>query len=167
MMQKSLTLIEVLLSLLIVTLAIGGVFIVYPTVFEGVRISSEKVKAWEEARRQLEVLKNSRFSKLYAGSYDPHYDNPLGRIFSVSGMAEGSGVYYIEKMYADLDGDGRCNEIAEDLLRVEVVISFKAGRRIIGEDINFNGILDVDEDQDSDNKISSPVSLYTLVLKQQ
>ena len=70
-------------------------------------------------------------------------------------------------MYADLDGDGRCNEIAEDLLRVEVVISFKAGRRIIGEDINFNGILDVDEDQDSDNKISSPVSLYTLVLKQQ
>ncbi|MFC1599246.1 type II secretion system protein J [Candidatus Omnitrophota bacterium] len=165
-MKKSLTLIEVLLSLLIVTLAIGAVFLVYPTVFEGVIISSEKVKAWEETRRQLEVLKNSRFSKLYAVSYDPQNDDPVVKVFPVFGITDSSGVYYIEKMYVDTDNDGVFNETAEDLLKIEVIISFKAGRRTLGEDNNFNGILDPGEDQNQDNKISSPVSLHTLVLEQ-
>ncbi len=51
-----------------------------------------------------------------------------------------------------------------DLLEVEVVISWqdKYGR-IIGEDTDLDGTLDTGEDQDSNNRLSSPVTLTTLI----
>ena len=55
------------------------------------------------------------------------------------------------------------DDILTDLIQVEVVVCFQAGRKIVGEDHNLNGVLDSGEDVNADKKISSPVSLKTLI----
>jgi len=167
MRKKGMTLIEVLLSMVIVALGIGAIFLAYPTVFEGVRISSQRVLAWELARKEMEILKNSDFAALYGVAYNPRSDTPVANTFSTSDIPNSSGVYYIEKIYGDVDGDGDRDDLLNDLIRIEVVICLKAGRRVLGEDKNLDAVLDSAEDENNDKKISSPVSLYTLVIQAQ
>lgn len=165
MSRKSFTLIEVLLSLLIISLSIGIVFMIYPTLFEGVRISSQKVLAWEDIKYQIELLKNTPFKNLYAKSYDPENQAPVANTFHTSNVPRSRGVYYIEQVYADLNGDGNFDEICDDLLKIEVLICLKVGRRLLGEDSNLNGILEKEEDKNADGKISSVLSLNAFVIK--
>ena len=160
--RKSLTLVEVMVSILIVALGVGAIFLIYPTLFEGVNVTSEKVRVWEVAQRQMEILRNSTFASLFAVAYDPSAEAPIVNAFA-TGVANSSGVYYVEKMYGDANNDG-FDEVLTDLVRIEVVICFTMGNRVIGEDANLNGILDAGEDQDGDGKISSPITLGTLVM---
>jgi hypothetical protein len=58
------------------------------------------------------------------------------------------------------------NEVAPDLLQVEVVVNWQErGRYVVGEDRNLNGLLDGGEDGDGNGRISSPASLVTLVTR--
>jgi len=161
MVKAALTLIEILIAILIVTLAVGGTFLIYPTLFEGVEINSQKVKAWEIARKEIENLKNSDFEGLFTVSYDPADGHPQPEVIFRSGDADaplqGSAVYYVEKMRDS------SSKLLTDLVKLEVVVCFAAGRRIVGEDLNLDGVFS-EEDLDGNGKVSSPVSLHTLVI---
>ncbi len=180
MRKKAVTLVELLIAIFIVTIAVGGMFLVYPTLFEGVKVNSGKVKGWEIARENIEILKNSNFDDLWTVSFDPD-DPPFPppeTIFtetscefpsgcSLPADFKGSAVYYVEQMHGDTSVEfNPPDDILTDLIQVEVVVCFQAGRRIVGEDQNLNGILDSGEDTNADNKISSPVSLKTLITSQ-
>ena len=159
MNKRGLTLLEVLISILIISSAIVVMFTVYPNLFEGVNLSLQKMQAWEIVKRQIETLKSTDFATLFAVSYDPLGGVPIANGFVTAGLANSRGVFYVERM-RDAGGS-----VLTDLLNLEVVVCFRVGRRIIGEDQDLDGVLDSGEDQNNDNKISSPVTLRTLMLK--
>lgn len=157
MKKRAMTLIEVLVSILIAALLVSAVFSVYPVLFEGVNISSQEMIAWGLARTEMETLKNTGFETLLSAGYDPQTENPKINLFSTASLANSSGVYYVKKM---IDSQG---QTLDDLLEIEVVVCFKIGNRFIGEDKNLNSSLDGLEDSDSNHRISSPITLRTLV----
>ena len=180
MRRNALTLIELLIAIFIVTIAVGGMFLVYPTLYEGVKVTSGKVQAWEIARQNIEALRNSEFDDLWKVSFDPD-DPPLPQpeimfteascIFpsgcSLPSNFEGSTVYYVEQMHGDTSATPNPpDDVLTDLLQIEVAVCFRAGTRVVGEDQNLNGVLEAEEDINKDEKISSPVSLKTLVINQ-
>lgn len=167
MKKKALTLAEVLIALLVVSLGIGGMFMVYPTLHQGVGLVSQKIRAWEAAKQTVEHVKILDFDNdLWSNAYDP--DNPPSglqpQVFFASGnppLEKASSVYYIEKVETT---DGT---IADDFVRVTAVVSFAAGNRVIGEDQNFNGQLDSGEDQDGNGILNSSVSLTIFIVKKE
>jgi len=154
--KKGLSLMEVLLAIFIVVSAIGALATMYPGIFTGVNLDMANLKAWGIAQREMETLKNSPFANLYAVASDPEA-TPQGNVFA-TGDTNFSGTYYVQKL-RDVN-----NLILDDLVKLEVVVCFKVGNRIIGEDRNLNGIKDGGEDDDNDRKITSPVRLTTLVM---
>jgi type II secretory pathway pseudopilin PulG len=180
MNKKALTLVEILVAIFIVTIAVGGMFLVYPTLFEGVKVTSNKVRAWEIARQKIETLRNTTFSTLWNISFDP--ENPpfpqpeimfteTNCVFpsgcSIPSDFEGSAVYYINQVHGNTTAvPNPADEILTDLLQLEVTVCFRAGQRTVGEDTNLNGLLDSGEDLDGDRKLSSPLTLKTLLINQ-
>ncbi len=171
-MKNGLTLIEIMVSILILALGALVMFMYYPTVFEGVNVSSQTMKAFEIAKQEMEILKSSNFTDvLYSVSYAPEETPRINNFTNLTKqyLPYSSGVYYVKKM-KDTTGN-----ILDDLVDVEVVVCFSATAtsRIIGEDQNLDGILQCGwdfgyyycEDINNDAKINSAVTLRTLVLK--
>ena len=169
MKRKALTLVEVLISILIVSIGVGGMFLIYPTLYQGVRVTSQKVRAWEAARQTIEQVKTLDFDTvLFPVSYDVSGGHPQPEIvFTAADHAgdptnfplDGSAVYYVQQMFDTTPA------VLADLVRVEVIVSFRAGNRVVGEDQNLDGILDAGEDTDGSGTLSSSVSLTTLIMR--
>jgi len=142
----SFTLLEICLAIFVFILTLVGLLLFYLNSQEFGEIFSSTLRALWEAQKMLETIRGSPFSSIYA-TYNNH-------IFDVSGFApyEAKGVVYVER-------EGGRN----DLLRVRVVICFRAGRRIVGEDLDLDGVLDAGEDVNGNGRIDSPVELVTLV----
>ena len=150
MNKKSFTLVEIMVSIFIVVLILAISFTAYPPVFRGVSVAAARVLAWEEARRQIETLKQTDFATLLGQApTDGAFGDPV--VFNTPSLQEGYGRYYVTRMR---DSSGTVLNPC-DLLRVEVVVSFRAGGRLIGEETDLDG----------DNKLSSPITLVTLILK--
>lgn len=66
----------------------------------------------------------------------------------------------------NLSGTIYANELpgaANNLLRVKVVVCYAQRKRIMGEDANFNGVLDAGEDANGNGELDSPCQLETVV----
>jgi hypothetical protein len=160
MKSKGLTLMEIVISVGIIAFMAVTVLSAFPVLFEGLNISSQKVVAWEIAKREMETLKGTNFDTLFALAYDPQAQQPVANSFVTTGfLPQSSGVYYVEKM------SDTGNQPLSDLIKVEVVVCLKAGQRVIGEDSNLNAVLDSGEDKNDDKKINSPVVLSTIIMK--
>lgn len=163
--RKALTLVEVLVSVFIVSLVTSAMLMAFPPLFEGINLISQSVQAWEAARREMETLKSSVFDAAFLGANprvfydpaDPAASTPVANPFTPAGVNQATGVYYVERMH------NSANALLNDIVDVEAVVCFKAGRRVVGEDQNLNGVLDAGEDLDHNGKISSPVTLRTLI----
>lgn len=155
--NKGLSLMEVLIAIFILVAALGALATIYPGIFRGVNLDAQSLKAWQIAQEEIETLKNTSFDTLYSVSYNPQ-DAPTVNAFS-TGDVSIKGFYYVQQM---LDKD---NNVLLDLVRLEVVICFRTGNSVVGEDTNLNGVFDAGEDTDSNGKVSSGVRLTTLVFK--
>ncbi|MFH0857920.1 MAG: type II secretion system protein [Candidatus Omnitrophota bacterium] len=163
-MKKGFTLVEVLVAIGILAMIAMIMFRAYPAIFEGVSISSRSMKAFEVAKKQMELLKYTNFTALSNVSYNPFnsLETPILNSFDTANFANSKGVYYVKKtLYA------ANSTPTADLLELEVVVCFKGGYRIIGEDRDLDGALDAGEDTNNDKRISSPVTLNTLLLKRE
>ena len=163
MKPRGLTLMEIVFSVGLMAVIAVGALSIYPALFDVLTVNSQKLIAWEVAKREMESLKNTSFDTLMLQAYDPGSQQPVAYAFPTDLMTkylpQGSGVYYIERMH---DKD---NNLISGLLKIETVVCLKAGRRILGEDLNLNGILDTGEDSNNDHKITSPIDLTTLIMK--
>jgi Tfp pilus assembly protein PilV len=156
---RGLSLMEVLVAILIVVLAIGALATMYPGLFTSVNLDMQSLRAWEICQQQIETLKNSPFANLWGVAYRP-WDQSPNTVKITMSDSNFSCVYYVEKMR-----DTNLLEIS-DLVKVVVVVCFKSGKNVIGEDKNLNGILNSGEDAPpADSKISSPTTLTTLVME--
>jgi len=165
--KRGVSLVEILLATFVTVIVAGAVFSIYPRLFQGVDVSTQKMVAFEAARQAIETLKNADFGTvLYNVSYDPaNAEVPIANQFN-TGMPNSSRVFYVERMHEAGGALITNSDVSKPcIVNAEVVVCFLVGRRMVGEDTNFNGALDAGEDQDGDLKISSPVRLRTLIMR--
>jgi hypothetical protein len=134
------TLVEVMVATLIMLVAVIGILFSYVKFLELEEIGRGATIATRAIKNKVEEIKNTSFNNIYST-----YNNTS---FTVTGM-DGIGKIYVDN--------------SQDRLRiVKVVFCWRMlGRRVIGEDVNLNGVLDAGEDKNGNGQIDSYVQVVT------
>jgi len=164
--RNGLTLVEVLISSVILTTALTGVLTFNSQYLKGLQGTRNFSLAMNAAQERFEKIKArvspQDLTETTKISYDslPQYYN--GLTFDVYGndkitaLANFKGVSYVKAI----------SGLPLTMYRVKVVVCWKdANSRVIGEDENFNGILDSGEDISSGNsEIDSPAFIQADII---
>lgn len=148
--NKGFTLIEVILSAMILVGLLVGLISLYIYCFDLQETARNTSIALNAARGKLEEIKNSDFD-----SIESAYD---GAVFDLNELPGA-------KMRTEATPVGG----SDLLLDLRVVVCWRQkGGRIIGEDtVNLNGQLDSGEDANVNNRLDSPVELVTSIAKKE
>ena len=145
------TLIEVLFSAAILAFCICGLLATYVNMFLLSDVARDTTLATNAVQAKMEELKREDFTQVVNSGSGPFNltdygfpsPNSKGRI----DIQENFGGY------------------AGELTRVRISASFRSRDRLIGEDLNLNGVLDAGEDANGNNVLDSPVEVVTLITK--
>ena len=97
----------------------------------------------QSLRNKIETIRTTSFEEILR-----NYNEQTFTIPDVKGI----GIIYVDNTNTRLLG-------------VSVVFCWRHSKgRILGEDLNLNGILDKKEDKNHNNKIDSPFTLFTSIL---
>lgn len=142
--HKGLTLIEVALGAVILVMVLVSIISVYITCLELVTTSRNMTFAVNAAQAKMEEIRDHNFYKIYAD-----YNN---QTFTITEMPAGTskGVIYVDKSNPDL-------------LKITISVCWRDRRRTIGEDLNFNGVLNTGEDRNGNGIIDSTVQVVSLI----
>ena len=144
--RKGFTLIEVMLAAAFLVIVLSGLLATYISCFELISTSRNLTLAVNAAQGKIEEIRDHSFNQVYSD-----YHNST---FTVSEMSAGSsqGVVYV-------------NNTNPDLLEVIVSVCWRQrANRIIGEDLDLDGVLDTGEDTSPNNNIiDSPAQIVTLI----
>ncbi len=104
-------------------------------------------RATNAVRARMEEIKQEEFDSL---------DALNGTIFNLDGFASSEAKGRIE--VSNITGNSNLKE-------VRVIGCFRSRYRVIGEDSNLNGVLDIaaSEDQNNNSRLDSPVEFITLL----
>jgi len=148
-MKKSFSLVELMVAVTILVFALTAVLASYANMFALADLSRDVTSANNAVRARIEEVKKESFSNL---------DSFNGTTFDLEG-------------FDSVDSEGRI-EIRDvagytDFKEIRVVGCFRSRGRIIGEDANLNGVLDLGEGEDAngDGILDSPVEVITLIAK--
>ena len=148
--DEGFTLVEILITSTILIIVIVGLI----QLFIYCSILSESTGnlsvALTEGQAKIEEIRNHDYSLTstdYASSGTP------GNKFSLT-QVTGKGVIYI-------------NSSNSDLLQVDIVVCWinNQNDRVIGEDLDLDGVLDAGEDVNGNGRFDSPVTLVTNIAK--
>ncbi|MDO8602713.1 MAG: prepilin-type N-terminal cleavage/methylation domain-containing protein [Candidatus Omnitrophota bacterium] len=143
--KRGFTLLELMIAVGVLVVALVGLLGVFAHLIVLNENSSKLTLAVAACQAKLEEMRNSTFSTLYT-TYNGAIFNPTG--FS---SGEARGAVYI-------------NNSNLNLLQVFVSVSWRTrSNRVIGEDINLNGIRDAGEDLNGNLRLDSPGQLATLM----
>jgi len=145
-MRKGFTLIEVSLAVLVFIVVLTSLLSLYISFIKLSEDTLATTRAFFSAQKMMETIRGYNFNKI-KNDFDGYTFTPEG--FSSD---KAKGIVYVT------EEEGR-----SDLLRVNIVICFKSGERIIGEDLNLNGNLDIGEDKNNNDMLDSPVEITTLI----
>jgi len=141
--RNAFTLLE--LSIAIIFLAVVLVALLY-SYSQSIKTSTKLQRinqALVQVRKEMESIKNMNFADI------PSLNNTSFQIENSD--FENRGVIYVENFDTDT-------------LRIILTVCLKdVHGRVIGEDKDLDGVLDPGEDIDGDGRISSPVSVETLI----
>ncbi|MFA5275740.1 MAG: prepilin-type N-terminal cleavage/methylation domain-containing protein [Candidatus Omnitrophota bacterium] len=137
--KKGFTMMEVMLAVAIAALTLCGILLTYATCFNLIKTSKNVSIAASAARGLMDEIRNTPFHSIR------DYNNIT---FDVDNMPQNKGVVYVD-------------ETNPELLKVTISVSWKQGNKVIGEDTNFNGLVDAGESTDA--ILDSPVELVTLI----
>jgi Tfp pilus assembly protein PilV len=142
-LKKGFVLPEVMLACAIAAFAICGLLLMYVAGMDLIRVSKNSSIASSAALGLIEEIRNTPFPDIVT-DYN-------GLKFSVNNISGSSGIVYVD----DTD---------DEFLLVTVSVCWPQGNRVIGEDLNLNGDLDMGEDTNGNLIIDSPVQLITQVV---
>lgn len=164
--DKSFTLVEVLTALAILAFSCAGLLLLSINIVILNDTNRNTTIAYNAIQTKMEEIKNAGFSCVFT-SYPSPCTAPAstcpcgctscfcnGNTFDLEGISQGKGRIEI-------------SEEAPNLKKVRIVASFRiqSRNRIIGEDIDLDGILDSGEDANTNDQLDSPVELITLMVK--
>jgi hypothetical protein len=134
------TLVEVMIATSIMLVAVISILFSYVKFLELEEIGRGATISTRAVKNAVEEIKNTSFNDIYST-----YNNAT---FTITGM-DGIGKVYIDD--------------SQDRLRiVKVVYCWRMlGRRVIGEDVNLNGVLNPGEDKNGNGQIDSYVQVVT------
>lgn len=145
--EQGLTMVELMIVVMILVFVVTGMvqtFLYSSTIAD---IARNKTLAVTDASSKLEQIRNHPFDDIttdYVSGGTP------GDLFDLTTLT-GKGKIYIDTT-------------DPELLVVKVVVCWQNKyNRILGEDLDFDGVLDAGEDVDGDGEISSPLELVTYV----
>jgi type II secretory pathway pseudopilin PulG len=145
--QKGSFLIELLIAIVILVIVLVGYLQLFISCFGLSETSRRLTFAISQTQGKLEEIRNHNFSTIVV---DYGLGGNPGNTFSLIPL-NGEGVIYI-------------NNTNPHLLTVEIAASIQdKGNRVIGEDADYNGILDAGEDTNGNGKLDSPVSLISMI----
>ena len=105
--------------------------------------------AMAEAQSKMEEMRNTNFASVLT-DYSP--SGTPGNTFSLTNLT-GKGVIYIDSS-------------SSDIYTVQITVCWREyDGRIVGEDGDLDGALGVSEDTDGNGKISSPVTLLSMIAR--
>lgn len=140
--KKGFTLPEMLLAAVIASFALCGVLLTYITCMDMVKTSKNVSIATGAAQGLIEDIRTTPFPQIVTD-----YDRLS---FIVNAIPNSRGTVYVD-------------DTNPELLLITISVCWKQGNKIVGEDTNLNGILDVGEDLNANNMIDSSVELVTQV----
>lgn len=143
--NQGFTLVELLVVVGILAVVILGMiqtFLVGAILSE---LSNRKTIAISEAQDKLEEIRNYTYDDIAA---DYASGGTIGNTFNLSQIT-GKGVITIDSSTASL-------------LKIDIAVSFRGkDGRIIGEDLDLDGVIDAGEDVNGNGVLDSPVELST------
>ena len=143
--NQGFTLVELLVVVGILSVVILGLIEIFLVGAILADLSNRKTIALGEAQDKMEEIRNHTYSLIttdYASGGTP------GNKFSLS-QINGKGVITIDSSTASL-------------LKVDIVVSFQyKNGRIVGEDLDLDGVLDAGEDANNNGVLDSPVKIST------
>ena len=138
------TLLELMIGATIFLFAFLGILGSYLACIELSAVSKNASVALHTAKMKLENIKNVPFSQIKATYHNIVFTTPT---------LQGKGVSYVD----DTD---------PTLLKITVSFSWRqANGRIIGEDSNLDGLLNIGEDKNGNGMLDSPVELVTHIFQ--
>ena len=147
--KSGFTLAEIIFVTGILTFVLVGMISFYIYASIQAELAGDKTMAINEAQNKIEEIRNHAFDLIpvdYVSGGTP------GNVFSLTQL-NGMGTIYIDTGNSELLG-------------IEVVVCWEDKYdRIVGEDANLNGVLDGGEDQNSNGKVDSPVTLGSMITR--
>ena len=148
--KKGVTLIEILVALFILVIGILGTLQLFSYCAYLAEMSGNTNYMIDQAQSKIDEMRSTSFTLIvtnYASGGTP------GDTFALTNPTA-KGVIIIDSSTADL-------------LQVEINVSWKNERndRIIGEDLDLDGVLDAGEDVNGNGKLDSPVKLITIIAR--
>ncbi|MDD4954470.1 MAG: prepilin-type N-terminal cleavage/methylation domain-containing protein [Candidatus Omnitrophica bacterium] len=140
--KKSFTIIEVLIALAILIIAISSILVTYLSCFMLIDTDKNINIATNAAQALMEEIRSTPFTEIM-NDYN-------GLNFTINDIPESMGVVYVD-------------DTNPELLQITISACFRHRGRVIGEDSNLNGNLDVGEDVNGNGIIDSPVELTTRI----
>lgn len=155
---RSFTLIELLFTFSVLAFCLCGILLTYINMFILSDLARDLTLATNAAQATLEDVKMTNFDCIFTSSR-PSPTCPGGCIscfyngdtFDIGGITDAKGRVEIEATAYD------------DLRNVRIVSSFRSRNRIIGEDQNLNGALELIEDKNGNDRLDSVSELVTLI----
>jgi len=140
--KKGFALPEILLSALIASFVLCGILLTYVTCMDSIKISKNVSIATSAAQGLIEEIRSTPFPQIVT-----NYDQLN---FTVNGINNSRGVVYID-------------DSNPEFLLATISACWQQGNRIIGEDLNLNGVLNSGEDANGNGIIDSTVKLVTQI----
>ena len=147
--KNGFTLIELLIVASILSVVIAGIINLYIYTSVAAQLAGNKTLAVSEAQSKIEEIRNHTFDDI---TVDYTSGGTPGNTFSLSQL-NGIGVIYIDSSNAEL-------------LEIEVIVSWQDKyNRVIGEDLDLDGILDAGEDVNGNGKLDSIIKVESMVTR--
>jgi len=141
--------VELMVGVTILVFSLTAILASYANTFILSDLARNTSIATNAIRSRMEEVKQESFSNL---------DSLDGTTFDLMGFTAGDAKGRVE--VSNVSG-------FTNLKEVRIVGCFLSRGRVIGEDSNLNGVLDVDEGEDADNnsRLDSPVEAAALITK--
>jgi len=147
--KRAFTLVELIVVVGILSLVITGMLQLYIYTSAQAEMGGNKTSAITEAQAKIEEIRNHDFDDI---AIDYGAGGTPGNTFDLT-LLSGKGVI-------DVDDSN------PELLVLEVAVSWRNKySRVIGEDFDLDGQLDGGEDINGDGKLSSPITLMSMITR--
>ncbi|MBN2830869.1 MAG: prepilin-type N-terminal cleavage/methylation domain-containing protein [Candidatus Omnitrophica bacterium] len=146
--KKGFSLVEVVIGTGILAFVLVGILGTYIACLLLITSSKNVNAATNAAQGIIEEIRSTPFTQIIS--------NYNGMVFTVDDLPSSIGVVYISNSTPPANAD---------LLLATVSICWRQGNKVIGEDVNLNGVLDTGEDINGNGIIDSTVQLKTLVVR--
>jgi hypothetical protein len=146
-MLKSLTLIETVIASSILLMCLTAFLSSFLTLFILTDLARDTALAKCAVQAEMEEMHRITFGNLLTQD---------ATTFSLPGFSAARGIGRRE--VRNVSGH-------PDLREVRIIASFRTKKRVVGEDINFNGQLDSGEDANGNGRLDSPIEIITLIAR--